>query len=134
MSEMAIAYRRRPISVDEYHRMDEAGVFAPDERVELLDGELISVPPMGPRQAGGIGRINRLLTIRLNDRAHVRVQLPTIVRLRPFVAQHRLPNAGRRAKIYYVLKVYGETIRCKSLNGETVSRSVCRRPWLKPSS
>jgi Uma2 family endonuclease len=79
MSEMAIAYERRLISVDDYHRMYEAGVFAPDERVELVDGELIAVPPMGPRHAGAIGRLTRLFTSRLGDRVLVRVQLPVIV-------------------------------------------------------
>jgi Uma2 family endonuclease len=79
MSEMAIAYERRPISVDEYHQMFEAGVFGPDERVELIDGELIAVPPMGPRHAGGVRRLNRLFTSRLGDRALVSVQCPVIV-------------------------------------------------------
>ena len=72
-------YQIRPITVDDYHRMAEAGIFGPDERVELVDGELIAVPPMGPRHAGGIGRLNRLLTARFNDRALVRVQCPVIV-------------------------------------------------------
>ena len=31
----------RPITVDEYHAMGRAGVFRPDERVELLDGMLL---------------------------------------------------------------------------------------------
>ncbi|HMD02150.1 MAG TPA: Uma2 family endonuclease [Candidatus Baltobacteraceae bacterium] len=76
---MAISYERRPISVEDYHRMADAGIFAPDERVELLDGELIAVPPMGSPHGGAIGAITRLLTQRLNDRAAIRVQLPVIV-------------------------------------------------------
>jgi len=49
MSDMAIRYERRPISVDDYHRMADAGIFAPDERVELVDGKLIAVLRWGSR-------------------------------------------------------------------------------------
>ncbi len=79
MSEMAIEYERRRISVADYHRMDDAGIFDPDERVELLDGELIAVPRMGSRHAGAVGAIARLLSHRLYDVAFVRVQLPVVV-------------------------------------------------------
>ncbi len=79
MSDMAVSYARRPISVADYHRMAEAGIFAPDERVELLDGELIAVPPMNSPQGGGITGINALLTHRFYGRAFVRVGLPVIV-------------------------------------------------------
>ncbi len=37
----------RPITVDEYHAMGEAGIFRPDERVELLDGHLLPMSPIG---------------------------------------------------------------------------------------
>ena len=75
MSDMAIHYERRPISVDDLTRMEAAGIFDPDERVELLDGEIITVPPMNPPHAGGITAITRLLTMRFNDVAYVRVQV-----------------------------------------------------------
>ena len=38
----------RPITVAEYHRMGKIGIIGPEERVELLDGELIAMPPIGP--------------------------------------------------------------------------------------
>ena len=47
MSEVALDYQIRPITVDEYHRMGEAGLFHPGERVELLDGESIAMAPIG---------------------------------------------------------------------------------------
>ena len=37
-------YRRHRISVEDYHRMGDAGIFAPDARVELIDGEIIDMP------------------------------------------------------------------------------------------
>ncbi len=79
MSDMAVSYARRPISVEDYHRMADAGIFAPDERVELLDGELIVVPPMNSPHGGGITGINALLAHQFYGRALVRVGLPVIV-------------------------------------------------------
>ena len=47
MSDMALLSPRR-FTVDEYHRMAEAGLFG-DERVELLDGLIVELSPIGPR-------------------------------------------------------------------------------------
>jgi Uma2 family endonuclease len=74
MSEMAVEYRIRPISVGEYHRMGELGIIKPDERVELLDGELIAMPPIGPRHGFSVRMLLRLFSARLADRAIVDVQ------------------------------------------------------------
>lgn len=79
MSDMAIDYQRRPITVEEYHRMGELGFFGPEERVELLDGELIAVPPVGESHASAIERLNWYFITRLGERAGVRPQLPTRV-------------------------------------------------------
>jgi Uma2 family endonuclease len=79
VSEMALDIKPRLLSVADYHRMFEAGVFKPDERVELIRGELISMPPMGTQHRAAINRLNRLLTERFNGRAVVQVQCPVIV-------------------------------------------------------
>ncbi|MBC5822796.1 MAG: Uma2 family endonuclease [Candidatus Eremiobacteraeota bacterium] len=76
---MAVRYERRAISVEEYHRMADVGILAPDERVELLDGELVAVPPMGFPHGGAIGAITRLLTSRFSERAVIRVGLPITI-------------------------------------------------------
>lgn len=57
--------------------MGEFGILGPDERVELLDGELILMPPMGLAHASAVSRLNRLLLSRLGERADVRPQLPS---------------------------------------------------------
>jgi hypothetical protein len=60
---------RRLFAVDEYHRMAEAGIFGPEERVELIEGEIIEMSPIGPRHAGSVVDLNRLLVTRLGDHA-----------------------------------------------------------------
>lgn len=44
--------QRHRITVEHFYRMAEAGLFAEDGHVELIDGEVIDVPPMGHRHAG----------------------------------------------------------------------------------
>ena len=61
--------------------MGAAGVFGPDERLELIDGEIVTMAPIGSRHAACVDRLTRLLTTLAGDRAVVRVQGP--VRLGP---------------------------------------------------
>ena len=67
---------RRPLSVAEYDRMGEAGIFGPDERVELIEGELVAMAPIGSYHAGVVGGLNRRLAVQVGDRAFVWVQSP----------------------------------------------------------
>ena len=68
--------RRHRITVEHYYRMAEAGLFAEDARVELIDGEIIDMPPMGSRHAGRLERLAGLLSAAVAGRALVRQQLP----------------------------------------------------------
>lgn len=76
VSDMATDYRRRPITADEYERMGEFGIFDRDENIELIDGEIIVMPPMNPPHFGSIARITELFVRRLNAFAIVTPQLP----------------------------------------------------------
>lgn len=63
----------RPIRRVEYEKMVEAGVFGED-RVELLYGVIVDMPPKGAPHESAIERLNELLVTRLVGRARVRVQ------------------------------------------------------------
>jgi Uma2 family endonuclease len=63
-------------TVEEYHRMAEAGIFAPDERVELLEGRIIWMIAKGTAHRSAVGRIDRLLQDCLKNRALICVQDP----------------------------------------------------------
>lgn len=66
--------RRHRITADEYHRLGEAGVLAPDARVELINGEVIDMAPIGSRHWSVVNRLHRLLERAVGDRALVSSQ------------------------------------------------------------
>jgi Uma2 family endonuclease len=66
--------RRHRLTVDEYYRMAEVGLLAPDARVELIEGEIIDMPPIGMPHGSAVDRLNRLMMRAVGDRAIVRVQ------------------------------------------------------------
>ncbi len=66
--------RRHRITVEEYHRMAEVGLLAPDARVELIEGEIIDMPPIGSRHAAAVRRLDTLLQRAVGERAVVSCQ------------------------------------------------------------
>ena len=66
--------RIRRITVTEYHRLGEAGIVGPGERVELLDGQLIKMPPIGPPHDYSVERVTRYFYKHFADRAFIKVQ------------------------------------------------------------
>jgi Uma2 family endonuclease len=66
--------RRHRITVEEYHRMAEVGLLAPDARVELIEGEIVEMPPIGNRHQAAVDRLTRLLVRAVGERAIVRCQ------------------------------------------------------------
>ena len=73
---MAMPITHRRFTVDEYHRMAEAGILTEDDRVELLDGEIVAMTPIGKRHAGIVARLERLLHHSIGDNAIVWGQNP----------------------------------------------------------
>lgn len=67
---------RHRFTAEEYHRLIEAGVFDEDDRVELLDGEVIEVSPIGSRHGAAVRRATYILMRGLASEAIVSVQNP----------------------------------------------------------
>ena len=65
---------QRTFSVEEYHRMGEAGVFGPDERVELIWGVVREMSPKGRRHSVAVGLAMNLFVRRLEGKAGVQIQ------------------------------------------------------------
>jgi Uma2 family endonuclease len=68
--------KRRRIDVDEYHRMAEAGILGPRDRVELIEGELIEMPAMAVPHILRVMKLTRLLSAAVGERAILAPQLP----------------------------------------------------------
>jgi len=73
------APRRHPITVHEFFRMGETGVLAPDARIELIEGELIDMSPIGPPHASRTAQLNETLVEAARGRAVVWPQNPVLL-------------------------------------------------------
>lgn len=71
--------KRHPITAQEYFRMGEHGILDADARVELLEGELIDMPPIGPPHASSTTRLVRLFSECAKDQAIVSSQNPVLL-------------------------------------------------------
>src|SRR5438105_8656124 len=67
---------RHRITVDDYYRMAEVGILPPDARVELIEGEIIDMAPVGTGHGGTVAQLDQLLHDAARGRAQLRVQLP----------------------------------------------------------
>jgi Uma2 family endonuclease len=70
--------RRHAITVQEYMRMGEAHVFAHEARLELMEGEIVEMPPIGSAHAAVVCTLDTLLR-EVAPRAMVRVQSPLVL-------------------------------------------------------
>lgn len=70
------AVPRHLLTVDDYHRMGEAGILSEDDRVELIEGELVEMAPIGSEHAAAVNDLTRLLIMAVGDRAVVSPQNP----------------------------------------------------------
>jgi Uma2 family endonuclease len=73
---MAVQLLRRLFTVAEYHKMAEAGILGEDDRVELIEGEIVEMVPMGSRHAGCVNRLTRRWSALARERAVVAVHNP----------------------------------------------------------
>lgn len=73
---MTVQIAKRRFTVDDYHQMARAGILRPGDRVELIEGEIIEMSPIGEAHAACVDRLNSLFSERLRARVVVRVQNP----------------------------------------------------------
>lgn len=93
------------LTVDQVIHMSEAGIFAPDQRFELIEGELVEMPAPGPRHMQAVNRLTRRLVFAYGETGVVSVQnglalrplslpLPDLVVLRPEANEPGYPLPG----------------------------------------
>lgn len=76
---MAFARQRVRFNIDEYSRMGEVGILGPEDRTELIDGEIVRMSPIGARHASVVDRLTQVLVRRIEGGAIVRVQNPLML-------------------------------------------------------
>jgi len=97
--------RTHRLSVGDYHRMGEVGILGPELRTELIDGEIIEMPPIGHPHAGTVKYLANRLKETVGRRAVLSVQdpvwlddysepLPDIALLRPRADDYRSAHPG----------------------------------------
>jgi Uma2 family endonuclease len=90
---------RRRFTVAEYHRMGEAGIFPPRDRIELIRGEIIQMAPIGSRHSACVARLTDLLLGRLRGQAILWAQNPLTI-LPESEPQPDIMLLGYRADFY----------------------------------
>lgn len=68
--------RRHRLDVRDYYRMAEAGILTREDRVELIEGEIVEMVPIGSGHSGTVNALTYRLTRAAGDRALVSVQGP----------------------------------------------------------
>jgi len=71
---MAVRLLPGPFTVDSYHRLAELGILDEDDRVELLDGQIVEMTPIGGAHAACVIRLNNLLARRSRSDTAVSMQ------------------------------------------------------------
>jgi Uma2 family endonuclease len=94
--------RPHRLTVHDYYRMAEVGLLSPDDRTELIEGEIVDMPPIGSEHAFAVTLLTERLLRAAGDSAVVRVQQP--VRFMPrsepqpdFALVRRTADAYRHA-------------------------------------
>jgi Uma2 family endonuclease len=67
---------RHRLTLEDYHRLGQAGVLGEDDRVELLEGQLVDMSPIGPRHALVVDKLMQRLVRAVTEEFWVRVQNP----------------------------------------------------------
>lgn len=71
--------KKYPLTITQFQKMIETKILAEEEHVELIEGELIIMAPIGPVHSGKTNRINRLFSQSVGDSAIVEVQGPLVL-------------------------------------------------------
>lgn len=67
---------RHRFTVTEYYQLGEFSILNPDARVELIEGDIIEMPPIGPPHASIVSHLSKVLVQAVANTAEVRIQSP----------------------------------------------------------
>jgi Uma2 family endonuclease len=73
---MSVQVARHSFTVAQYERMGEAGILSENDRVELIEGEIVEMSPIGERHAACVGRLTQVLSLLFQRQAILWIQNP----------------------------------------------------------
>jgi Uma2 family endonuclease len=117
---MSLSIARHYFTVAEFERMGEAGIFTKDSRLELIEGEIVEMSPIGSRHAACVKFLSRFLNAAVGDKALISTQDPiqlddysepqpdvALLRLRDDFYQHAHPTP---ADVLLIIEVADTTV------------------------
>lgn len=135
--------KRRLFTLDEYERLCAAGVFDEDERIELIHGEILEMPPIGPEHMSSAARLHREFSLHLGRSALVwpqgnSIRLPesnsspepdiTIVRWRDDYYRHQAPGPD---DVILIVEISKSTLAYdKNLKATLYAKAGIQEYWL----
>lgn len=131
----------RLLTVQDYHRMVESGILAPDERVELIEGQIFHQAQRGTSHCAAITRIKRVFHRKLADKALICLQNPVqlsdfsepepdvaIVKLDPLDYEDHHPTP---AELFLLIEVSDSTLkRDLEIKAPAYARSGVGECWV----
>jgi Uma2 family endonuclease len=129
------------ISIDDYHRMAADGFFSEDDRVELIEGEIVHMTPIGNAHATAVRRLNDVLTTSLGRRVLVDIQNPVRLgdwsepepdlKLLPRREDYYAAATPTARDVILVVEVADSTVAYdRSVKGPLYARQGIREYWL----
>ena len=138
---MSVEISKRRFTADDYQRMGQAGILSRRDRVELIDGDVVAMTPIGARHCAAVDRTNRAMVMQAGDKAIVRVQgsvrldlyhepEPDLVLLRPKPDFYASGHPGP-ADILLIVEIAESSIDYdRDVKGTTYARLGVREYWL----
>jgi Uma2 family endonuclease len=138
---MSVQMQRRLFTVQEYHLMGEAGILGEDDRVELIEGEIVQMAAIGTRHASSVKRLIAVFSDLDRRRAIIGAQdpiqltertepQPDIVLLQPradyYATAHPVPS-----EVLLLIEVSDSTVNFdRDVKVPNYARSGIQEVWL----
>ena len=116
--------RRYRFTVDEYERLAQAQLLTQCDRIELLDGEIVEMTPIGDRHASVVARLTNLFSRHLDNRSIGWAQNPIQLRIVRSMPQPDVVLVRPRADFYAAGKDNGLAQRVHDCLGRAISALV----------
>jgi Uma2 family endonuclease len=113
----------RKLTIEEYHRLGEAGILHPNDRVELIDGLLVQMAPIGPEHQFILEELNDIFSEQKKGRFKVGpgrpIPIPDLNEPQPDMVLFKTDAGTRRQhaspqEIYLVIEVSDTTVKYDS--------------------